>query len=313
MALSPDRYTFKNQTSEGEVTVKNGISELWMLSSAQQEGILAQAMVRWEQCNGMTFESLGIKITAADLVRPNNLYPSSRLNDRDILSALVTGTLELYPSEAIKNLTKNGIDVGIWDGVFGSPGHYYVQDHDNEVLIINPGDREHISKLWKGPKEIQRVRQLHLPRIDYDCTLNDHDGGIIMEFAVAHLFGIWPAIRMTDLNASLETRSNAGRWCQAGAVNSVTAQQGFTGVITAEATSYAQKPEVWGTSWLPYQFMFNYVQPGLNREYTRTFSDAPVKTAEEAARDFRPEMMLPRLMKRQRSVISFPISNNGHH
>jgi hypothetical protein len=132
--------------------------------------------------------------------------------------------------------------------------------------------------------------------------MESEDGCMVMKPGVTYLVGVSPAIKIIDLNVSLETRSKFGRWATAGAINSVTVHSPFNGVITAEMTTFAHTPLMMNTEWLPFQMIFDYVNPGLEGTARTTFSEDVDISLDQAARQFQehPEKMLPRVATRQK-------------
>lgn len=291
-------------------TVDNGVKQLWMLPPNVQEDILSQAMDRFDTYRLVSLASLGFpRLKAVDLVRRKYEYCGSRLSDRDIITCLLMGNLDIYPLRAIdvSFLGRDSLDCGIWDDEIKA-GYFFYQRSGNNKIAINPGNSEDVAEMWEGPIPIPRMGELKklYPKIDSQ-GIKDKDGCLILRPSEAYLFGIWPAIRLEGLNVSLETRSNMGRWTFNAAVNSVTAHDGFTGVLTAEATTFAGRKRVFlSTGWLPFQMVFDYVNSALEREVRTTFSESPHLTAEEAAQEFQnnPRRMLPRPAQPQRELRS---------
>ncbi len=300
------RYSFDTYHTQWGM-VDGGIRQLWALPFAVQEIVLRQAMERFDHCSPISLAMLGFSDSrATDLVRKRNEWHGSRLGSQDILAAVMLGSLDLYPIEALKNLGGDCLDCGVWDNVMGS-GYYYKQHRSDGQASINPGSVDGAKRMWGEAIRIPRVSEVKMgnPKLDTE-EMRDGDGYIDIRPGVAYLFGIWPAIKMTDLNAGLQTRSNFGRYGLNAAVNSVTCHRGFNGVVTAEAIMIGSvMPEPLCTGWLPFQMFFDYVNPELKQPgegSQSTFGESGSTSLEESARKFQsdPTRMLPKQVRRQR-------------
>jgi hypothetical protein len=288
--------------------VDNGIAQLWTMGTKYQVEVLTTALKRFEEVRRISWTTLGFgDISAEDLVKPENVAFSPVLNDKDILTAVVMGNLDLFPLSSLRHLSSDSLNCGIWDMEFGEPGYFYRLNR--MAGNINPGDAHCAPEMWKGPTPIPRVKELKAKFPSSNFTgMEASDGCIHMQPGLTYLIGYSPAVRTRDLRINLETRSNFGRYSIAGAVNSVTARaampEGYKGVLTAEAVALSTSGINVDTQWLLFQMGFIYVAPGLDRKVKKTFSDDKPKTLEEAARDFQnnPIKLLPKPAKREKDV-----------
>lgn len=301
-----DQYKFISH--DGKTIVNSGVKQLWGLCEQTQADILGIAMERFDANRSLSLGALGFsRLTAGDLVRKQDEFHGSRLSDKDIITSLLLGNLDIYPLSAFiaQNLGRDALDCGIWDGEFGEAGYFYKQDARAWIGMINPADGGGLQAMWDGPHQIPRIREIKRQEPYFnDTNMDPNDGCLIIEPGIAYLFGYWPAISIEGLNVRLETRSNYGRWTLAGAVNSVTVHSPYNGILTAEATTFASLKTEWSTSWLPFQMIFEYLNPGLNRESHITFGESQNISVEEAARESQrnPNTMLPRMAKSQRVI-----------
>ncbi len=280
--------------------VTKGVRELWTMPEIVQADILIKAMERFDTTRNMGLMALGYtNLRAEDLVRKGNNYYGSRLSDKDVLTCLIMGNLDVYPLIAIhrRNLQQDGLDCSIWDGEFG-PGNYWRQAGSGNFAMVNPRDEYTVGKMWKGPYQIDRVAKVKTEMKEINVDFLDPDSGcFVLRPNVAYLHGYWPAISLNGLNVSLETRSTWGRFALAGAVNSITVHDGWRGVLTAEATTFTATPMVIGTDEFPYQMRFEYLNETLNGHSVSRFGSDRKITLEQAAKNYQenPTMMLPKL------------------
>lgn len=307
-----DRFLFRTECSPQSVIF--GVQQLWALPESEQKLVLGEAIKRWDRAENFSHSlySLGLNLNAEDLIRGPNRRPGTILNRGELTACLLMGNLSVYPLAALLNLENTNLLMGIWDGLGNEEGGYYYQQAlhsgENPGPVIFPCRREDVARLWEGPFLIPRLQNYLTEHHSFfkekeRFALMDEapprSGIIVMEPGVFYLFGMWPALKIKGLCASLGTRSNFARWGFNGMVNSDMVWNGFNGVLTAEALVLNRQPFAIFTHFLPFQVSFSLIDlspddlSSLGR-MSPTFGQPTSLPLEQAVRNFKPEDLLPK-------------------
>lgn len=295
--------------------IDKGIQQLWTQPADVQAAVISEAMTRWDQNMPAAdnLHNLGLDYRAEILARPSDEYPSSNMNKRDIITAVLLGNIELYPWDPIKKLGLDSMDCGTWDGVNGLPGDHWQEKEKVGIAVVNPGKKENVRDIWKGPDPIRRASSwVEDEQNDGDFTdilkeVDPDDGIVIMKPGRFYLLNILPAVKLNGIRVDLATRSGVARWGLNGMINSDKVHAHHNGLLTAEAIVFSNRPFVFDTAWYPWQMYFQY-SPIVPEELSVNGSTSFIhtgdvrKTLKQAIEEFTPEMMLPSEIKPERRI-----------
>lgn len=310
-----ERFVYETNNGVAYVKVDKGIQQLWTHHPISQKAVLAMALERWDQNTPAehSLHNLGIDYQVDDLVRPYDEFPSSNLNKRDIIVAIVLGNIEVFPLDTLKNLGEDSMDCGTWDGIDGVPGYYWDEKEKLGVAAVYPGKPDQLRDVWRGPNLIYRASYWQTGKGKEDDGMEDlfdetdpDDGIIIMKPGRSYLIGISPAVKLQGVQVSMATRSSFARWCLNGMVNSDKVHFNHNGRLTAEAISFTFKPFILNTAWNPWQMYFQY-NPVLPEQFQQNghvgvHTGDSRKSLREAIDAFTPEMMLPGRIHTERQI-----------